>query len=131
MRIFTTAVLAALTFGAMAWAASPTTRDIPVNGYIANNQVAQSGACQKICDGVKWNGQWSTTQQGQMSVCGTAYGDFNAGPIWNQADAQKKCPAIITLKFSGQWTNTPPQGTPYYGKNTAVCGCTGGTPFAN
>jgi len=131
MRILTTTALATLTFAVMAWAATPTTHDVPVNGFIADNAAAQSGACQKICDGVKWNGQWTTKVQGQMSVCGSAYGDFDAGPIWNQADANKKCPVITKTKFSGQWTNTPPQGTPYYGKNTAVCGCTGGTPYAH
>lgn len=102
---------------------------VPVNGMIADNAAAQGGACQKICSAVSWNGQWVTTVQGKMSMCGTAYGNLEAGPIWNQADAQKKCPVITKTTFNGSWTNTPPAGTPYAGKNTAVCGCKGGKAF--
>jgi FtsP/CotA-like multicopper oxidase with cupredoxin domain len=47
--------------------------------------------------------------------------DVDAGPIWNNSDAQTKCPAACTQKASGgtwngQWTTTIP-GT------MSVCGC--------
>lgn len=122
------AALGATAFASPALAKSDLT--VPVNGKIANDAVAQGGACQKVCSAVKWNGQWVTTTPGKMSVCGTAYGNVEAGPIWNQRDAEKKCPVVTHLTFNGSWTNTPPAGTPYAGKGTAVCGCSGGAPFS-
>ena len=33
--------------------------------------------------------------------------DINAGPIWNNADAQTKCPSVCSsLKWNGQWKTT-------------------------
>lgn len=45
--------------------------------------------------------------------------DVNAGPIWNNQDAQIKCPATcanVNLKWSSQWTTTVPG-------QMSVCGC--------
>lgn len=87
-------------------------------GPIWNNADAQQ-KCPAVCGGLRWNGQWTTTVPGQMSVCGTAQGvDVPVGPIWNQADAQSKCPTQLgRVTWGGQWTTTVP------GK-MSVCGCT-------
>lgn len=114
------AALAAFSFAAPAYA---TDLSVPADGKIANNAAAQGGTCQKVCEKVKWNGQWSTTVQGKMSVCGTPFGNVDAGPIWNQADAEKKCPVVTKATFNGSWTNET-------GKPNAVCGCSSGKPFA-
>lgn len=129
--LLATAIVVAAGFSAPAFAAEGTAVVVPANRMIANNAAAQGGECQKVCDTVSWNGQWTTTIEGKMSVCGTAYGNFDAGPIWDQADAEKKCPAITKTTFAGSWTNTPPKGTTYHGKGTAVCVCRGATPFTN
>ncbi len=56
----------------------------------------------------------------QPSNCATPNSiDVNAGPIWNNQDAQTKCPATCTnvnLKWNGQWTTTEPS-------QMSVCGC--------
>lgn len=61
-----------------------------------------------------WNGQWVTTEQGRMSVCGiegaraiptvqAAEGRaFRAGPIWDNNDAQAKCP-VVAAAVGGEW----------------------------
>jgi len=85
-------------------------------GPIWNNADAQ-GKCPNVCGGLgaRWNGQWHTTVQGQMSVCSCERAspsrDINAGPIWNNADAQGKCPGICLgngLSWTGQWHTTVP-----------------------
>lgn len=45
--------------------------------------------------------------------------DVNAGPIWNNADAQKKCPAVCArqrTRWNGQWRTTVTN-------RMSVCGC--------
>ena len=88
-------------------------------GPIWNNADAQS-KCPSVCGGLgaNWNGQWHTTRQGEMSVCSCEKGSsgstssgkaIEAGPIWNNADAQNKCPGICFgngLSWSGQWKTT-------------------------
>ena len=78
-------------------------------GPIWNNADAQKKcpAATKHYGG--WNGQWTTTIPGRMSVCGTVDGNdekdqfaLRAGPIWNHTDAQKKCPEVT--KHYGGWT---------------------------
>jgi hypothetical protein len=70
-------------------------------------------------NGGVWTGQWKTTVPGQMSVCeirrvspgGGYVKNFNAGPIWSQADAQNKCPAVAAANggvWTGQWKTTVP-----------------------
>ena len=47
--------------------------------------------------------------------------DIEAGPIWNNDDAQGKCPAVCDsakLDWQGQWTTTIPG-------RMSVCGCVG------
>ncbi|MBY0574972.1 MAG: mannan-binding lectin, partial [Undibacterium sp.] len=54
-----------------------------------------------------------------MSIQENIYQDVNAGPIWNNQDAQQKCPQVcsnVSLQWSGQW-QTPP------GSSNSVCGC--------
>jgi len=74
-----------------------------------------------------WNGQWTTTVPGKMSVCGTDLtfkptigtpGDGFAGPIWNNDDAKAKCPVVAAAagaSWNGQWTTTVPS-------TMSVCG---------
>ncbi|MDI1428835.1 mannan-binding protein [Polyangium sorediatum] len=87
-------------------------------GPIWNNADAQN-KCPAVCNGLQWNGQWTTTVPNQMSVCGTVQGvDVPVGPIWNNDDAQTKCPSQISrVTWSGQWTTT------VWGQ-MSVCGCT-------
>ena len=66
----------------------------------------------------KWNGNWNTTEFGKMSVCDLELdfkptlgvpGDVFAGPIWNQADAETKCPVAayaVDGEWNGNWTTT-------------------------
>jgi Mannan-binding protein len=69
-------------------------------------------------NGGTWNGQWRTTVPGQMSVCevrisssGTVVKTIDAGPIWSQSDAEKKCPEVAKSNggtWNGQWRTTVP-----------------------
>jgi Mannan-binding protein len=131
------------------------------------NQADADAKCPRVCrPPARWNGQWRTTVQGKMSVCGcigepvvigappprhpvvapptvvepapvvvapppprpvapppappppaNAH-DVEAGPIWNQADAQQKCPNVCRPpeSWNGQWRTTV-QG------RMSVCGC--------
>ena len=77
--------------------------------------------CPKIAaanDGV-WTGQWQTTVPGRMSVCDvrlrskerSVVESIEAGPIWSQSDAEKKCPQVATRNggvWTGQWKTTVP-----------------------
>lgn len=69
--------------------------------------------------GGSWTGDWRTVRPGQMSVCdvagaksgGSRDGWIEAGPIWNQFDADRKCPQIARDaggKWTGQWKTTRP-----------------------
>lgn len=82
--------------------------------------------CPKVCSSLEWNGQWTTTEQSKMSVCGTKQGvDIPIGPIWNNDDAKAKCPTqIAKVTWSGQWTTTK-EG------EMSVCGCTPAAPLTN
>src|SRR4051812_30773241 len=84
-------------------------------GPIWSNSDAQT-KCPGVCEGLKWNGQWTTTVPGQ--VCGIVQGaDVPVGPIWSNADAQTKCPSQLSrVTWSGQWTTTVPG-------RMSVCGC--------
>ncbi len=96
-------------------------------GPIWNNDDAR-GKCPAVCEKANgtWNGQWVTTVPGEMSVCGCcgnlckrAAKDEEAGPIWDNDDAQKKCPRVCADKggtWNGQWRTTE------WGK-MSVCGC--------
>jgi hypothetical protein len=86
-------------------------------GPIWNNADAQT-KCPTVCTSLAWNGQWTTTVPGRMSVCGTHQGvDVPVGPVWNNVDAQTKCPQQLSrVTWSGQWTTTVPG-------RMSVCGC--------
>lgn len=94
------------------------TKDVNA-GPIWNNDDAKA-KCPKVCSpsNVTWNGQWKTTVEGQMSVCGSEKaGDVKAGPIWNNDDAKTKCPAVFAQdQWNGQWRTTV-EG------QMSVCGC--------
>lgn len=55
-----------------------------------------------------------------VSLSGSALAvDVNAGPIWNQGDAQGKCPSVCSnakMTWNGNWTTTVPG-------QMSVCGC--------
>jgi hypothetical protein len=80
-------------------------------GPIWNNEDAQT-KCPAAAAAVHgdWNGNWKTTIPGQMSVCGVdniQAQDVNAGPIWNNGDANVKCPVVaaaVNGTWNGQWT---------------------------
>ena len=98
------------------------TVDIPV-GPIWNNDDAKV-KCPIACAAHlgEWNGQWTTVVPGEMSVCGCTYTvggsgsseytmDVLAGPIWNNDDAQEKCPIVCASyggTWNGQWTTVVP-----------------------
>lgn len=66
------------------------------------------------CHGGK-NQHWL---QGGLEVAERRTRDIEAGPIWNQIDAQAKCPSVcMPGTWSGQWRTTV-QG------RMSVCGCT-------
>ncbi|MCP4383896.1 MAG: lectin MVL [Hyphomicrobiales bacterium] len=97
-------------------------------GPIWNNMDAQ-GKCPGVCSGAggTWDGNWRTTVPGQQSVCScnlkhkpdkNAH-NYNAGPIWNNADAQTKCPPVCishNQTWTGNW-HTKVQG------KMSVCQC--------
>ncbi|MEZ4606768.1 MAG: mannan-binding lectin [Deinococcales bacterium] len=77
-------------------------------GPIWSNDDAQ-GKCADVAARAHgtWQGQWWTTVEGQMSVCELHVSlispALEAGPIWDQADADNKCPGLAT-ETGGQWT---------------------------
>jgi ribosome modulation factor len=131
------AAAGALTFAALSSAfAEPQPRNVEV-GLVIWNQADAEERCPKAAAeaGAKWTGHWSNTTAGRMSVCevvdlpkeapkfssprGEAR-DVEAGPIWNQADAEMKCPAVAAAargRWNGQWRTTE-QG------RMSVCGVT-------
>src|SRR5258708_4131587 len=83
-------------------------------GPIWNQQDAEK-KCPTTCknnNNASWNGQWNTTERGKMSVCSCTFPshNVNAGPIWNQQDAEKKCPTTCksdnNATWNRQWTTT-------------------------
>ena len=87
-------------------------------GPIWNQQDAEM-KCAKAArrEGGTWTGQWKTTRPGQMSVCeirtASARGGraIEVGPIWNQQDAEMKCPKAARKaggRWTGQWWTTRP-----------------------
>jgi hypothetical protein len=91
------------------------------------NQEDADKKCPGVCDGVQgtWTGQWWTTVPGEMSVCQCSVCEpcskvtEEAGPIWNQQDAEAKCPTVCKDSngaWTGQWWTT------VWGK-MSVCQC--------
>ncbi len=102
-------------------------------GPIWNNGDA-NGKCPAVCaPPASWSGGWWTTVPNRMSVCEclvpVAYQPpppppppqiitKEAGPIWNNGDANGKCPAVCApnMRWTGQWRTTVPN-------RMSVCEC--------
>ena len=107
------------------------TIDIPV-GPIFNNDDAKVKAPIACAAHLgKWNGQWKTVVEGQMSVAGcelTVGGhgsstftiDVPAGPIFSQDDAKHKAP-IAAASYGGTWNG---QWKTVVEGQMSVIGCT-------
>ncbi len=107
--------------------------DFPA-GPIWNNDDAQR-KCQNVCrdNNGRWTGQWHTIQGTASSVCdcevptqrgGQPAGSpwAEAGPLWSQFDAQRKCPDVCRSTgrtWDGNWKTTEPG-------RMSVCSCGGG-----
>ena len=112
------AALPILILAAAPATAKPGVRAVEV-GPIWNQMDAQRkcpDAARKA--GGSWTGDWRTTRPG-MSECdiaggrggGNRDGWVDAGPIWNQIDADRKCPQVAKSaggKWTGQWKTTRP-----------------------
>jgi rubredoxin len=92
--------------------AEPGARGVPA-GPIWNQQDAELKCpVAAVAVGGRWTGHWRTTVEGQMSECDVADiapRDVRAGPIWNQQDAELKCPVVATAvrgRWTGHWTTT-------------------------
>jgi hypothetical protein len=71
-------------------------------------------------NGGVWTGQWKTTVPGRMSVCEVRFSsshrkyivkNVEAGPIWSQSDAERKCPQVAKANdgsWTGEWKTTVP-----------------------
>ena len=115
------AVLASLLLGSAPAAAKVR----PVEAGPIWNQVDAERKCLELArrSGGTWTGQWRTTVPGQMSVCdirseagmnielGKKKKTIEVGPIWNQMDAERKCPEAARAagaSWTGQWSTTIP-----------------------
>jgi hypothetical protein len=82
--------------------------------------------CPSTCANVgrAWDGNWWTTVPGQMSVCECALPAttaVEAGPIWNNADSNGKCPSAcssVGRTWDGNWWTTIPGQM-----SVCECGC--------
>ena len=104
-------------------------------GPIFNNMDAQ-GKCPRVCQqngNSRWNGQWHTITGTATSVCDCEGGMSpvspqgnsqwaEAGPLFNNMDAQSKCPGVCQQrggrKWDGNWKTTQPG-------RMSVCSCAG------
>lgn len=93
--------------------------DVPATGLVRSDDDAKT-ICPVTCSSLIWNGQWTTTVPGEMSVCGTTMGvDVPIGPIWSNDEAQTTCPSQLSkAAWNGQWKM--PADDTYY---TSMCGC--------
>jgi hypothetical protein len=103
-------------------AARAQTRTISVEAGPIWNQADAQRKCPEVAkaNGCTWNGQWRTTVPGRMSVCELRLPSsrdryvvevIEAGPIWSQSDAEKKCPEVARANggtWNGQWRTTVP-----------------------
>ena len=90
-------------------------------GPIWNQSDAQA-KCPNLArqNGGTWTGNWRTTVPGRMSVCEvrltspnerSVVKEIDAGPIWSQSDAQRKCPSVASANrgtWTGNWRTTVP-----------------------
>lgn len=104
-------------------------------GPIWNNIDAQ-GKCPNVCQGKgnsRWNGQWRTLPGTSTSVCDCDAGASPvnpppqaqwtpAGPLFNQMEAQNRCPGVCqqngNRSWDGNWKTTEPG-------RMSVCSCAG------
>lgn len=130
------ALLVAVVAGMLALLAGPAAQATEIGaGPIWNNADAQ-GKCPDVCrkagDG-RWTGQWRTLPGTATSVCDCdlprpSSGPtprsalVEAGPLWNQMDAQNKCPGVCAQSggrsWDGNWKTTDPG-------RMSVCSCVG------
>jgi hypothetical protein len=125
MRLLVSAccgVLVTLTWAGVPTAVSAQTRTLAVEAGPIWNQADAEKKCPQVAsaNGGVWNGQWRTTVPGRMSVCElrlrpskerSFVEPVEAGPIWSQSDAEKKCPEIAKANggvWNGQWRTTVP-----------------------
>lgn len=108
-------------------AGAPARADWVSAGPIWNNMDAQ-GKCPRVCAPGVWDGNWNTVVPGQNSVCSChrrqGWGPYpretvqvDAGPIWNNGDAQGKCPRVCggRNRWDGNWRTVAP------GRSTCDC----------
>jgi Mannan-binding protein len=114
--------IAAALFGmALPSAAIAQTKTVNVEAGPIWNQSDAERKCPQVAktNGGVWTGQWHTTVPGRMSVCelrlpssnGRNVREVEAGPIWSQMDAERKCPALAKANggvWTGQWRTTVP-----------------------
>jgi hypothetical protein len=101
------------------------------------NDFDAKGKCPNVCQrngNARWNGQWHTIPGTATSVCDCVGGAAPppasssrehwepAGPLFNQIDAQNKCPRVCDASggraWDGNWKTTEPG-------RMSVCACTG------
>jgi mannan-binding protein len=105
------------------------------------NDIDAKGKCPNVCQqngAARWSGQWHTLPGTATSVCdcvgGSARPGFPApddswqpaGPLFNQIDAQNKCPGVCKSSgagvWDGNWKTTEPG-------RMSVCMCKGAGTF--
>jgi hypothetical protein len=95
-------------------------------GPIWNNMDAQ-GKCPRVCQqngNSRWNGQWRTLPGTATSVCDCDGGGsqwMEAGPLFNNMEAQGRCPGVCQQAgrtWDGNWKTTQPG-------RMSVCSCGG------
>jgi len=96
--------------------------NLPAGPLSGNAQAQQLGPAIAAAHLGRFTGQWTTVVEGSMSVIEIEYTtppaggsshtmDVLAGPLWSNADAQAKCPAICASyggTWNGQWTTVVP-----------------------
>jgi len=120
-RVIAVHVVGAALFSGALFSAAAQTRTIAVEAGPIWNQADAETKCPAAAkaNGGTWTGQWHTTVPGSMSVCELRFTSkqkhviesVEAGPIWNQSDAEKKCPQVAQENggvWTGQWRTTVP-----------------------
>ena len=128
MKRFTRSIPSGLAAGAMLLfllppsVAGAQTRTISVEAGPIWDQSDAGQKCPQVAKENRgtWSGGWRTTVPGRMSVCDIRLSPskeirivepIEAGPIWNQSDAEKKCAEVAKKNsgtWNGQWRTTVP-----------------------
>ncbi|HEY6327558.1 MAG TPA: mannan-binding lectin [Candidatus Cybelea sp.] len=115
-------IAAAALFAALPSAARAQTKTFDAEAGPIWSQSDAAKKCPNVAkaNGGVWIGQWHTTVPGRMSVCEIRLSrpsgrfiveNIEAGPIWSQTDAERKCPAVAKANngtWTGQWHTTVP-----------------------